>query len=118
MADAGLFIGWGKVVRGREAQAVESFNATVDFLGRRQGDGRIEGFEICFLDRHGGDLDGFMLVRGSVDQMNALHDDEEFMRLVMRADLLIESLGVVRAYLNEAIAQQMAMFQEEIAALA
>jgi hypothetical protein len=118
MADAGLFIGWGKVVRGREAQAVDSFNATVDFLGRRQGDGRIESFEICFLDPHGGDLDGFMLVRGSTEQVNALHGDEEFMRHVLRADLVVESLGIVHAYLNEAIAEQMAMYQQEIGALA
>jgi hypothetical protein len=30
MADAGLFVGWGTVVRGRESQSLDLFN---EFLG-------------------------------------------------------------------------------------
>ena len=37
MADAGLFIGWGQVVRGREGPAVDGFNATVEFLAQPPG---------------------------------------------------------------------------------
>jgi hypothetical protein len=117
MADSGLFIGWGQVVRGREAPAVDSFNDTVGYLGQLQGDGRIEDFEIVFLEPHGGDLDGFMLVRGSTAQMDAVRSDEEFTRNMTRAGLLVENLGIVGAALNERIAQQMAIFQEEIGAL-
>jgi hypothetical protein len=118
MADSGLFIGWGQVVRGREGPAVDSFNDTVNFLGQLQADGRIEDFEIVFLEPHGGDLGGFMLVRGSAEQMNAVRDDDEFTRTILRADLVVENLGVVSAALNERIASQMAMYQEEIGALA
>jgi hypothetical protein len=118
MADSGLFIGWGQVVRGREGPAVDSFNDTVGFLGQLQADGRIEDFEIVFLEPHGGDLSGFMLVRGSVEQLDSVRSDDEFLRNMMRADLLVENLGVVGAALNERIARQMAMYQEEIGALA
>jgi hypothetical protein len=118
MADSGLFIGWGQVVRGREGPAVDSFNETVEFLGQLQGDGRIEDFEICFLDPHGGDLNGFMLVRGSSEQMDAVREDDEFVRHMMRADLLVENLGIIPAVLGERIARQMAVYQEEIGALA
>lgn len=118
MADAGLFIGWGQVVRGREGRAVDSFNGTVEYVGRLQGDGRIESFEICFLDPHGGDLAGFMLLRGSTDQMNAIHDDEEFLRNMQRADLVVERLGIVHASLGEGIQRQMEIYQEEIGAFA
>jgi hypothetical protein len=34
MADAGLFVGWGEVVRGREAQSLDLFN---EFLGYLAG---------------------------------------------------------------------------------
>ena len=118
MADSGLFIGWGKVVRGREAPAVDSFNETVGYLGRLQGDGRIEDFELCFLDPHGGDLDGFMLLRGSAEQIDAVRRDEEFQHHIRRADLFVDNLGVVGASLGERIARQMALYQEEIGALA
>ena len=42
MADAGLFIGWGQVVRGREKLALEVFNESVEYWGGLQGDGKIE----------------------------------------------------------------------------
>jgi hypothetical protein len=118
MADAGLFIGFGEPVRGREGPAVDSFNETVQYLGQLQGEGRIENFEICFLDPHGGDLGGFMLVRGTADQMHAVREDEQFERNMQRASLVVDRLGIVRASLGEAIARQMAMYQEEIGALA
>jgi hypothetical protein len=118
MADSGLFIGWGQVVRGREGPAVDSFNDTVNFLGQLRANGRIEDFEIVFLEPHGGDLAGFLLVRGTTDQMNAVRGDEEFTRAMLRADLVVENLGIVGAALNERIASQMAMYQQEIGALA
>ena len=42
MADAGLFIGWGEVVRGREDRALDVFNETLELYGQMQADGRIE----------------------------------------------------------------------------
>jgi hypothetical protein len=118
MADTGLFIGWGQVVRGREGAAVDGFNEFVEFCGQAQGDGRLESFEICFLEPHGGDLAGFMLLRGDADRLNALRDDDEFLRHMTRADLHVENLGVVSAALGEGIARQMAIYQAEIGALA
>jgi hypothetical protein len=118
MADAGLFIGFGEPVRGREGPAVDSFNDTVAYLGQAQGSGRIDDFEIVFLEPHGGDLGGFMLVRGTADQMHALRQDDEFQRHITIASLVVERLGVVNASLGEAIARQMAIYQEQIGALA
>jgi hypothetical protein len=118
MADAGLFIGWGQVVRGREGPAVDGFNEFVEFCGTLQGDGELESFEICFLEPHGGDLAGFILLRGETAQMDALRDNDEFLHHMTRADLHVERLGVVSAALGEGVARQMAIFQEEIGALA
>jgi hypothetical protein len=118
MADAGLFIGWGQVVRGREGPAVDSFNEAAQYYGQLQQDGRIESFEICLLEPHGGDLDGFMLLRGSEEQIDAVRRDEEFTRLMIRADLIVENLGVVHALLGEGIARGMEMYQEQIGAFA
>jgi hypothetical protein len=118
MADAGLFIGWGEVVRGREGGAVDGFNEVVEFIGQLQGDGRIESFEICFLEPHGGDLAGFMLLRGTTEQMDAVRSDDEFGRHMTRASLHVENLGLVGAALGEGIARQMAIYQEEIGAIA
>ncbi len=46
MADAGLFIGWGGPVRGREAKGLEVFSEALAYFGQLQDDGTIESFEI------------------------------------------------------------------------
>jgi hypothetical protein len=114
MADAGLFIGWGQVVRGREKRALQVFNESVEYWGGLQGDGKIEDFEVVLLTPHGGDLQGFALLRGSEEQIGALRTDEEFRRRVARADLIAESQGVVDAVLGEGIARGMGQYQSEI----
>ena len=72
MADDALFIGWGAVVRGREQQALEVFGETVAFWQEAQNAGRVESFEPCLLQPHGGGLAGFMLVRGARAQLDAV----------------------------------------------
>jgi hypothetical protein len=114
MADAALFIGWGQVVRGREKRAVQVFNESVEYWGSLQGDGKIENFEVVLLVPHGGDLQGFALLRGSEDQLGALRADEEFQRRVARADLIVESQGIVDGVIGEGLARAMAQYQSEV----
>ena len=113
MADVALFIGWGQVVRGREKRAVQVFNESVEYWGGLQGDGKIEDFEIVLLAPRG-DLAGFALLRGSQDQINALRADEEFDRRVARADLIIDSQGVIDALIGDGIARGMSQYQSEV----
>ena len=114
MADAALFIGWGQVVRGREKRAVQVFNESVEYWAGLQGDGKIEDFEVVLLTPHGGDLQGFALLRGSEEQIGALRADEEFARRVARADLIVDSQGVINAAIGEGIGRGMAQYQSEI----
>jgi hypothetical protein len=117
MADAGLFIGWGEVVRGREERALEVFNEAIQYYGQLQADGRIESFEPCLLEPHGGDLAGFVLLRGTQEQMDAVHNDEEFERVLTRANFIVDGLGVVNVALGEELGRQMGVYQAQIAEL-
>jgi hypothetical protein len=118
MADAGLFIGWGQVVRGREGRALDVFNETIEFYGQLQSDGRIEDFEIALLQPHGGELAGYAMLRGSEEQINAVTGDEDFERMMQRADLIVDGLGIVPALIGESLGRGIAMYQEEIGAIA
>jgi hypothetical protein len=118
MADAGLFIGWGQVVRGREDRALDVFNETIEVYGQMQSDGRIESFEVCLLEPHGGELGGFELVRGSEDQIDALRRSEDFERLITKASLIVDDLGVVNVAMGATLARAMSIYQEEIAVVA
>ena len=112
MAEAGLFLGWGVVVRGRELKALEVFNDDQAFWARVQQEGRIESFETAILEPHGGDLAGFILLRGTREQLNEVRNDEEFRRRVARAGLIVERLGVVPATLGDGLQQLMSVYQE------
>jgi hypothetical protein len=117
MADSVLFVGWTSPVRGREEQAVESFNDVVGLFGRMQQEGRIEGFDTVFLDPHGGDLGGFFLLRGTADQMDAVMHDDEFRDEFTRAQILVDGLGFVEGQINEGIAREMERYTRAVSAV-
>jgi hypothetical protein len=118
MADAGLFIGWGAPVRGREAKGLEIFNEALAYYGRLQQDGVIEDFETAILEPHGGDLQGFILLRGGQEQLAQLRVDDEFVGMSTRAGLIVEGLGVIGASLGDGLQQAITTYQEAISELA
>ena len=118
MADAGLFIGWGAPVRGREAKGLDIFNEALAYYGRLQQEGVIESFEAVILEPHGGDLQGFILIRGSQEKLAQLRVDDEFNRMSTRAAQIIDGLGVVGAALGDGLPQAITTYQEATSELA
>ena len=80
MADAGLFIGWGEVVRGREDRALDVFNETIELYGQMQSDGASRASRCACSSRTEASSPGYALLRGSEDQIDAVHRDEDFQR--------------------------------------
>lgn len=118
MADAGLFIGWGAPVRGREERGLDVFQEALALEAAMQEEGAIESFEVVLLGPHGGGLAGFVLVRGSREQIAAVRQREDVMRLNTRASLIVEEFGTIDAFLNEGVAQQMEIYREAISDVA
>lgn len=118
MSDDALFLGWGEVVRGRERKAVEVFNESIEYYSKLQQDGKLESFEPWFLAPHGGDLNGFILLRGEPDQLDEILRSPEFESLQTRVGMIVDRLGVVPAVTGESLARQMGQFQEATADLA
>jgi hypothetical protein len=112
MANYALFIGWGNVVHGREEMSLRVFQETVEFWGRAEQDGQIDAFEPFILEPHGGGLTGFMLIYGERDRLDRMRESEEFELLMTRAGAVVDDLGVVTAYAQEALGRVMGQFQE------
>jgi hypothetical protein len=114
MADYGLFIGFGAPVRGRERQAIQVFNEAFEYYSRLQQEGEIESFEPVLLEPHGGELDGFFLLRGDQDKLVRIHGSEEFLRITARAQLIVENLGIIGAALGEQLMSQLSVFNTQV----
>jgi hypothetical protein len=114
MADRLLFISWGETVRGREDRALEVFNDAMGILGRMQQEGRIEKFDAVLLSPNG-DIDGYIEVHGTAQQIAAVREDEEFIRNTVDAELCVDRIRHVEGYANEGVARMMALYQEAIA---
>jgi hypothetical protein len=112
MAGEALFIGWGRVVRGREKQALAVFQESMEYYGKLQEDGRIESFDVLLLSPHGGDLAGFVVLHGDRQGLAEVRFSAEFERLIARATAIIDSLGVVPAYAGEALGRQVSLLGE------
>jgi hypothetical protein len=113
MADRVLFISWGSVVRGREERALEVFNDVLGFYGRLQQEGRIESIDVALLVPALG-VRGYLTIHGSAEQLGALRDDEEYMRLMVDSELVVEDFSIVDGFANEGVARQLAIYQGEL----
>ena len=114
MADSILFLGWGNPVRGRERNALSVFQESMEYWGRLQSDGTIESLQVALLNPHGGDLNGFAILQGDADKLDQLRGSDEFQRIITRANLIVESLGVVPGVTGNELAAQVSRVEEQL----
>jgi hypothetical protein len=110
-----IFVGWQYPARGREVAAQELFGQALGYYAKLQQEGKIESFEPVLLDPHGGDLSGFILVRGEPEKLDAVARSDEFIALNTRAAYLVDGFGVVRASIGEGLAKRMALWTKNFA---
>jgi len=103
MANRTLFIGWNRPTPGKEKQAAQLFQKTLQFYGKLVADGRIESFEPVILSAHGGNLNGFMLLRGDSGKIAKLREDDDFMDMVIEAELCLDGVGIVLGYIGDGL---------------
>ena len=112
MADRILFLGWNRVVAGREQQAMQLWQKSMEFYNGLQADGRIESFEPVLLWAHGGDLNGFVIIRGNAEKLAGVQEDNVFFDLVTEASYCLEGFGVVRGDIGESITSQLSRWSK------
>ena len=113
MADRVLFISWGEGIAGREERGLEVFNEAVGFYGRCKEEGRIEGFDVVVLTPNA-DIDGCMTLTGSADQLAALADDDEYLRILTEASLVVHKLRVTQGYTGTGVARMMGFLRRPL----
>jgi len=108
MADNVLFIGWNRPLSGQELKAIELFGKAQEYFARLQSEGKIESFETVILTAHGGDLNGFSLLRGEAQKLFDIQNEEEWLDILTGVNIHVEGVGVVPGYIGGGIPAYMA----------
>ena len=114
MADRVLFIGWNRAVVGREKQAMQVFQKNMEYYTKLKKEGRIESFEPVLLQVHGGDLNGFWLLKGSAQQIAEIRQDSAFGDLLIEGGYCVEGLGVVGGSIGERLTNLVSRYSKLI----
>jgi hypothetical protein len=102
-----IFVGWNRAVVGREPQAGALFQEFLQYLGGLQQSGTIQSFEPILLNSHGGDLNGFILIRGEGGKLDELESRDDWQDYIIRAGMFLEGNGVVRGAAGELVSEWM-----------
>ncbi len=91
--EIGLLIRWGKMVPGREAQALELFDEATRYFREKVSTGVLTFFEPFFFSTT--DLEretGFFILKGPAPEVFKLMEEEGYRRLMQKGLMLIEHL--------------------------
>jgi hypothetical protein len=111
MANNVILMGWNRPLPGREPISGQHFQDLVEFLGGLQQNGKIESFEPVFLNPHGGDLNGFFLIRGTSYQIAELLNSAEWTTHMTRASLHLDGAGAIPGVNGEMLMARMAEWE-------
>lgn len=109
-----VFFAWNRSIPGRERISAEHFQQFVQYLGGLKQAGAIQSFDTVFLDTHGGDLNGFFLIRGESARLDALMADDAWVTHMTRAALHLQGSGHVRGVTGDAVATRMELWTKTI----
>ena len=107
MANQAIFLAWNRPIPGREQQAMKLWSKTMEYCGQLVADGKIESWEPVLLSAHGGDMNGFFLVKGDGENISSLQREDAWIDLTIEANHCLEGFGLIRAWIGEGISDIM-----------
>jgi hypothetical protein len=114
MSTNALFFSWNRSNPGREKLSAAHFQEFVQYLTRLQQSKGIESFDTVFLDPHGGELNGFFLLRADTAKLDALVSTQEWRSHILRAGLHLEDVRVVRGVTGNAVNETMGLWTKHL----
>ncbi len=112
-----MIVAWNRPITGREKITHGMFEEFVGYLTELKSKGSITGFEPVMMAAHGGDMNGFFMIRGEGDKLHEIKRSDEWTRWMMRGNLHLDRFGMVDAFNGEAVQGFMRMWGETVAKL-
>ena len=99
---------WGKLVPGRETEALDLFADVTTYFGKKMADAKVTYFEPFLLKTGDFNLEqGFMIVKGPAEDIALIEQEEEYHINVGKAFYLLEHFKVDYLEVDEGISQQL-----------
>lgn len=112
MANSALFMGWNRPVTGREKQAWILFGKALEYYTQLQNDGKIESFEPVSINSHGGELNGFILIRGDDAKLDDIRREDTFINYAIEGNYCLENFGIIKCAIGETMMKQYAQWEK------
>jgi len=109
-----VFFGWSHPVPGREHLSEEHFQDFLQYLSELHKGGTIQFFEPILLEAHGGDLNGFFLIRGEPDKLSTMLKSDEWIKHQTRALMHLQGAGFVRGVAGELVQDRIKLWSSLI----
>lgn len=109
-----VVFGWKQSIPGREALSGQHFQDFLQYLQQQQGQGAIESFEPVLLEPSGGELNGFILIRGEPAKLATLVGSPEWVQHQVRAMLHLHGMAILRGVTGRAVMERMEMWTKAI----
>jgi hypothetical protein len=109
-----LLFGWNRSVPGREKLSAQHFEEFVKYLAGLQQTGAIHGFDVVFLDSHGGDFNGCFLIKADTAKLDKLTATTEWITHITRASHHLDHAGVIRGVTGDGAMSRMALWSSVI----
>jgi hypothetical protein len=106
--EIGLFIRYGKLVPGREKEAIDLFTEASKYYEGKVKEGVLTYFEPFFLRTSDFEEEtGFFILKGPAPEIFKLMEDERYLWLTMKAQYVVEHFRADILTVGEEIYQQL-----------
>lgn len=107
-----LFLAWNTPKQGREGLAGELFASSIGYWTEQQKAGKIDSFEPVLLSQHGGDMNGFFIIKGEGTKLHELTNSEEFTKLAMQMGFALDGFGLINGWHGDELMNIMGKWTE------
>jgi hypothetical protein len=109
-----IMFGWNRSLTGREQISGRHFQEFMAYLQAQKAGGKIESFDPVLLEPHGGELNGFFLIRGTAEQLFAMTNSPDWVQHQVRATLHLDGTAMWRGLTGQAVTERMGMWMQAV----
>jgi hypothetical protein len=113
MKELGILVRWGRVIPGRELDAVELFTEATKFYGDFLAEGALTYFEPFILLSGDNETDnGFFVMKGPAPKIHEIFEGDATLRLKTKAAMILSHLTIELMLVGEEVLNEVTRLAE------